>query len=401
MKSNQIYKISSLALLFLGLISTQNGISIPAFARKYQISCQVCHAPAIPRLKAFGETFAANGFRMTNYESPRYFIQTGDEKLSLLRELPLAIRMDGFVSYNFNDEGAADFEAPFVLKILTGGEISEKLSYYFYFLFNERGSIAGVEDAFLMYHDLFKTGVNFYIGQFQASDPLFKGELRYTLEPYVIYGVKPGNSLADLKYDRGIILEKDFKTGTTVVGEVLNGCGIGAAGEEALFDNDKYKNLMLRVNQAIGKNLSIGIFGYAGKEFLADTWTGTSTGVNNLIRMIGPDLSIDFDNRFILNVQYVRRTDSQVYDGLFVEEDVMTQGGFAEITYSPKGDMSKWYLTGLFNWVDSDLEELNYQAATFHAGYLLRRNLRVVAEYTQQLSGTSYGRVNAGFVAAF
>ncbi len=40
--------------------------------------------------------------------------------------------------------------------------------------------------------------------------------------------------------------------------------------------------------------------------------------------------------------------------------------------------MSKWYLTGLFNWVDSDLEELNYQAATFHAGYILRRNLRIV-----------------------
>ena len=31
--------------------------------------------------------------------------QTGDDKLSLFRELPLAIRMDGFVTYNFNDAG--------------------------------------------------------------------------------------------------------------------------------------------------------------------------------------------------------------------------------------------------------------------------------------------------------
>ena len=88
---------------------------------------------------------------MTKYESPRYFIHTGDEKLSLFRELPLAIRFDGFATYNFNNEGQSDFGAPFVLKILSGGEISDKLSYYFYFLFNERGAVAGIEDAFLMY----------------------------------------------------------------------------------------------------------------------------------------------------------------------------------------------------------------------------------------------------------
>ena len=84
---------------------------------------------------------------------------------------------------------------------------------------------------FLMYHDLAGSGINFYLGQFSVSDPLFKGELRFTLEPYKIYGTKPGNSVADLKYDRGIILEKDLPTGTTLVGEIVNGSGIGEAGE--------------------------------------------------------------------------------------------------------------------------------------------------------------------------
>jgi len=109
--------------------------AIPAFARKYQISCQVCHSPAMPRLKAFGEDFAGSGFRMTDYESPRHFLETGDDKLSLFRELPVAIRMDAFGSYNFGNSGAPDFGSPFVLKILSGGEISDKFSYYFYFLF--------------------------------------------------------------------------------------------------------------------------------------------------------------------------------------------------------------------------------------------------------------------------
>lgn len=380
-------------ILIVQPVEKLNGI--PAFARKYQISCQVCHAPAMPRLKAFGEEFAANGFRMEKYESPRYFIPTGDDKLSLFRELPLAIRFDGFASYNFDKSKKSEFKSPYILKLLSGGELSDKLSYYFYFLMNEGGSIVGVEDAFLMYHDLFKTGINFYIGQFQASDPLFKGELRYTMEEYKIYDVSPGNSHANLKYERGIILEKPFSTGTTVTAELLNGCGIDFND----FDTDKHKNLMLRISQAIGENLSVGIFTYNGKEGL----NGNFSPITNKIFMLGPDLKINFGDKFIFGAQYVRRTDSEIlnYSDMQEYNNIVTQGGFAELTYSPKGDMSKWYLTGLFNWVDSDLNELNYRSATLHAGYLLRRNLRLVSEYTYQFSDVSHGRVNVGFVSAF
>jgi hypothetical protein len=398
MKKPDFLKVLILFAIFL--FSFNELSAIPAFARKYQISCQVCHSPAMPRLKPFGDDFAGNGFRLTEYESPRYFVQTGDDKLSLLRELPLAIRMDGFVSYNFGNEGSADFGAPFVLKILSGGEISDKLSYYFYFLFNERGSIAGVEDAFVMYHDFLGTGINLTLGQFQVSDPLFKGELRYTLEPYSIYGAKPGNSTADLKYDKGVIFDKSFSTGTTIVGEILNGNGIGEAGEGYLFDKDKYKNFMLRLNQSIGKYLSIGIFGYTGKEVVYDAFNM----LDNRLQMFGPDITIDINEKFILNAQYVRRTDSNVVlDGFPIEvmEDVETSGAFVEVIYAPKGDMSKWYLTGLFNWVESDYDPLDYSSATLHAGYLLRRNMRVVGEYTQQFTGPSYGKVNVGVITAF
>lgn len=404
MKYFKCFYASVLGLLFLSGFS-MNLYSIPAFARKYQISCQVCHSPAMPRLKAFGDEFAGNGFRLTEYESPRYFIQTGDDRLSLFRELPLAVRFDGFASYNFGNEGSADFGAPFVLKILSGGEISDKISYYFYFLLNERGSIAGVEDAFVMYHDFLGTGINFYIGQFQVSDPLFKGELRYTLEPYHIYGSAPGISTADLKYDRGVIIEKDFSTGTTIVGEIVNGSGLGEARAGYLFDKDKYKNFFLRINQAIGKKISVGFFGYTGKEL----HEGFSvTPFTSDIRMFGPDISIDLDERFVFNFQWVKRTDSDVFISGFplVTSEVTTTGGFAEMIYSPKGDMSKWYLTGLINWVESDYSSLDYSSATLHFGYLLRRNMRVVTEYTHAwpghlFEGDSYGKVNAGVVTAF
>jgi hypothetical protein len=355
----------------------------------------------MPRLKAFGEDFAGEGFRLTEYESPRYFLPTGDDRLSLFRELPLAIRFDGFASYNFNDEGQADFSTPFVLKIMTGGELSDKLSYYFYFLFSERGEIAGIEDAFLMYRDLFSTGINFYIGQFQTSDPLFKGELRYTLEPYRIYGASPGNSTTDLKYDRGIVLEKGFSTGTDLVGQVVNGCGLGEADEGYLFDKDKYKNFMGKITQSVGKNLSIGFFGYTGRELLSDPGM-FYTDITNELTMFGPDIALNLSDKFVLNMQYLWRKDSQVFSnsGDYLS-DINTDGGFAEIIYSPAGDRSKWYLTGLANLINSNADELDYTSATFHAGYLIRRNVRLVAEFTQVIDPVSYGKVSAGFSSAF
>ncbi|HEX2968094.1 MAG TPA: hypothetical protein VHO46_03235 [Bacteroidales bacterium] len=388
----------SLIVILLTILATLpvRTYSIPAFARKYQISCQVCHAPAMPRLKTFGDDFAKNGFRLTDYESPRYYIPAGDDRLSLFRELPLAIRVDGFASFNFRNDKAVDFKAPFVMKILSGGEISDRISYYFYFLLNETGKVAGVEDAFLMYSNLFRTGIDIYIGQFQASDPLFKSELRYTLEPYRIYDAMPGNSSANLKYDRGIMLSKAFSTGTTVVFELLNGYGLSEAVEDLQFDKDKYKNVMLRINQAAGP-VGIGFFGYLGKEVVQ---SGPPL-ITNSIQMVGPDFSINLDDRFVFNLQYLFREDSDVFSLLGVRRNVTTRGGFVELIFSPKGDMSTWYLTGLINLVDSELDELDYSSATIHGGYLIRRNVRLVGEYTHQLTGEKYGRLSAGFVTAF
>lgn len=401
MKNSGYLKVVFLSVVVGCLIPTPAAKGIPAFARKYQISCQVCHSPAMPRLKAFGDEFAGNGFRMTEYESPRHFIQTGDDRLSLFRELPVAIRMDGHVTYNFDNRESTDVAAPFVVKILSGGEISDKLSYYFYFLFSERGEIAGLEDALLVYTDFLGTGINLTMGQFAVSDPLFKSELRYTMEPYKIYSSRPGTSTTDLKYDKGLIFDKGFSTGTTIVGQIVNGNGIGEADQGYIFDKDKYKNFMLRVNQEIGKFITIGFFGYTGREEVNDV---IYAGITSDIRMFGPDITFDFNERFMLSAQFVKRTDSRVFMEHFpseMMEDVETLGAFAELIYSPKGDMSKWYLTSLINWVESDYDPLDYASATLHAGYLLRRNMRVVGEFTQQFRGPDYGKVSFGVITAF
>jgi hypothetical protein len=264
---------------------------------------------------------------------------------------------------------------------------------------SEGGDIVGIEDAFLTYSDMFGSGLNVSFGQFQACDPFYKRELRLTLEDIAILKAVPGQSTASLTYDRGLMMDYTVKgLGTNILAEVVNGNGLSTGGEELFFDKDTYKNVLGRIAQPLGKIANIGFMGYYGKERMYSTAYYYSN-----VTMFGPILNLNFDQHLMVNMQYVRRMDSNVYD--YVSDaystDVVTQGAYLEAIYAPKGDMSKLYFTGLLNWVDSDFSSLNYKSATFNIGYLLRRNVRLVTEYTYLSGEEQYGKFSLGFVAAF
>ncbi len=383
-----------LLLLALGVGAGATLQAMPAFARKYQMSCKVCHAP-FPRLKPYGEEFAANGFVLKDKEAPRYYADTGDEKVSLIRNLPVALRVEAFASLNHEHGRMLDISTPYLIKLLSGGEILRNVSYYFYFFFSERGKVAGLEDAFLMFNGVLGD-LDVIVGQFQVSDPLFKGELRLTYESYAIYKAKPGLSGIDLTYDRGIMLTYGLKGGTDLTLEVVNGSGIGdsEANPHGNFDADKYKNVMARVSQDLGASLRVGAFGYLGKE-------RGPTGQVNELWLAGADATVAL-GKLELNLQYVERRDDNP-SFLFQAAEVATRGAFAELVYLPRGDDSPWYGAGIFNWIDSDQEDLRYAAASLHGGWMLRRNFRLVAEATYAFKSDKgeYPRFGVGLVTAF
>ena len=57
-----VLRLASWLIVFVVLGSATSAYAIPAFARRYQTSCQTCHI-AFPRLTPFGEAFRRNGFR--------------------------------------------------------------------------------------------------------------------------------------------------------------------------------------------------------------------------------------------------------------------------------------------------------------------------------------------------
>ncbi|OGD12889.1 MAG: hypothetical protein A2W20_05680 [Candidatus Aminicenantes bacterium RBG_16_66_30] len=382
------------AVVLLAVVGLGSLQAMPAFARKYSMSCKTCHAP-FPKLKPYGEEFAANGFVIKDKDTPRYFVDTGDSALSLLREIPIALRLEGFLAWNNANQRQVDFLSPYILKLISGGAITKNIAYYFYFFFSERGEIAGIEDAFVMFNDLFGSDLDLYAGQFQISDPLFKREVRLPFEDYQIYRATPGDSRINLTYDRGVMLTYGFATGTDLTFEVLNGTGIHEANVFRSFDDDPYKNVLLRVSQEIVPAFRVGAFGFLGKE--------RPDEIVNSVWMAGGDVTLAV-KPFELNVQYVERRDSNPFFATILPIDkLMTRGAFAELIFLPKGDDSRWYGAGLFNWVDSDQADLRYSAATAHVGYVLRRNMRLTAETTYVFRGpyAEHIRVGTGIVLGF
>ena len=140
---------SSAVLLALLAGTTPVEAEIPLFARRYRVSCQLCHSP-MPRLTAFGEQFAGNGYRMAPGEAPRDTIWTGDSLLALPRELPLAMRVEAYAQAYSRGNTHSDFQTPYIIKVLASGPLSRALSYYMYVNLLERGEFGGFEDAVLI-----------------------------------------------------------------------------------------------------------------------------------------------------------------------------------------------------------------------------------------------------------
>jgi hypothetical protein len=375
------------------LLSAVPSEAIPAFARKYQFSCSTCHSPA-PRLKPFGEAFAARGFRLEDpsQEPPRATYDVGDPTLRLMRELPLAVRLEGYASFGEKERLNVDMQFPWVFKVLSGGQINQQFSYYFYYII-EKGAGGGLEDAWIQINKPFKLPIDLTVGQFQVCDPLFKRELRLERFDYQIFKTHVGAAAVDLTYDRGLIAAWDFPGGVESVLQIVNGNGIDTADDFDNFDRDNLKNVAYRIAKPFTKG-RVGLFAYYGKE-------AGPEDVRNRTYYIGPDAVVDFSDRLHLNLQYLeRRDDNPEFLAIKGASDWKTRGGFAELIYLPLGPDAPWSVGGLYNKVSSDDPNARYHSLSVTVGRLLARNIRLTFDLGREFEhqGTKF---SAGLVTVF
>lgn len=400
---------SLLTALVLMLIGLQHASAMPTFARKYEMSCTACHA-AFPRLNAFGEQFAAQNMRLSNWKEAATS-QTGDPRLALPDSVPLSLRAQAFSQLRDDATGEADgteydsrldFQSPYLIKLLAGAPLSDHITFYGYGIMAEKGGNGEfiIEDAWFSHDDLFGSGTSLMLGQFQVSDLMFPRETRLTFQDFMAY------RMAGITYDRGIILDRGFGPIDFAIGAV-NGNGVSANATvsspgyrraDHLFDNNSAKSVFGRVGTEIG-GVSIGLFGLTGRErfdggFDATTSTALENDWDSPKRIFGLDLAGKFGNNVYWFFQglhnrwhdVIERDETYTWNGMFLGADYI---------YS-----QEWVYSVLYNRTDSgDLDGtntiyngINMNSLTLAASYYFMTNVKLVMEGNIDLLDTDNER---------
>jgi hypothetical protein len=138
-------------LVLLALAATASTASaVPAFARKYQTSCQTCHI-VFPKLNAFGEAFRLRGYRMpgeteemvkqpaVSLGAPAYkklwpqAVWPGE--ISSAVPLAVNVKMGDMNTSSVNDDGSVstvrnDLQLPQEVNIFGAGTLGDHVSYF-------------------------------------------------------------------------------------------------------------------------------------------------------------------------------------------------------------------------------------------------------------------------------
>ncbi|WP_456392980.1 hypothetical protein [Persephonella sp.] len=416
------------ALMGIFLLIWEASYSIPVFARQYKVSCNTCHA-AYPRLNSYGEKFVEDNLRMPNWKDTT--VKTGDSMLYLPAEVPFAIRAMAYAQLRQgkyidpvtgeSKKADTDFQAPYMIKLLSSAPISEHISYYFYAILAEKGENGKiiVEDAYFRYGNLADTGVDFMLGQFQISDLMFPRELRLTFQDYMIY------RMAGITYDRGVLFSKGFGNLSVDVG-VVNGNGIkdnfsinspGYQRPDHMFDNDRRKTVFGRVGIDLDF-ASPGVFGLYGRHKtrqLADA--GTIEGSRYADKkIIGFDVSGDVNGRIYWFGQYLYNDWGKFIDDT-PGKTYRWWGMFAGVDYIYS---DRVVLSALYNYADAGdfdntstvFEGININTLTVAYTYYFARNVKGIVEATYDFlpkdndadfvgHETKEGYILIGFDAAF
>jgi hypothetical protein len=349
----------TLAAGLLILILPGRASAVPAFARKYQTSCQTCHI-VFPKLNAFGEAFRLRGYHMPaetedmTKEKPVSLGAPAYKRLwpkavwpgELPGNVPLAVNIK-FADVNtsgVNDDGTvtkvwSDFQFPQEANIFGAGSLGEHLSFFTEMTFAEDpdGSVSveleharfdfdspfGPEDAF--HFRIGKMAPNvadgfqeMWISTDAPIDSVFS---------YNPIGVNGGTGLAgDITPApislpasvRGIEAYGIVHHRAMWVGGVVNGISPGTNGR---FDGNNAKDLYARFDYKFG---GMGLDGYSGdKAPPAENWRDNSLRVAAFVYR-GDGGNINFASTDLtghpLNIQDLHFLRYGVYASLFVQD---------------------------------------------------------------------------------
>ena len=351
-------RAAAFAVAFLAIASTAH--AVPAFARKYQTSCQTCHI-VFPKLNAFGEAFRLRGYRMpgeteemvkqppVSLGSPAYkklwpqAIWPGEISSSV--PLAVNIKLADVNTSAVNEDGTVttvtnDLQFPQEVNVFGAGTLGDHVSYLAEVTFGENpdGSVGvDLEHAHMGFdspfgpEDLF----HFRIGKFAPNVVDGFQEMWIatdagidTLFAYNPIGINGGTGpgegsptpISIPAIVRGIEGYGIIKHRALWVAGISNGIGPSPTDASGRFDGNNAKDVYARFDYKFG---GMGLDGYTGGQPVPEkNWRDNSLRVGAFVYR-GDGSGIDFqftDNGLQRTIQDLHFLRTGVFASVFYQD---------------------------------------------------------------------------------
>lgn len=244
--------------------SVSDAWAIPAFARKYGVSCNVCHRPDVPRLNDYGHRFRKLGYRVPEEvgQQPEY------------KEIGNFISMRGRMRYDYEDFERGRNTSGFRWNDATlfyAGPVTPNLSSFFELEVNESNEVEplgqfswlfGGADRYAQIrvgqmHGLSRVGwAGFDRPSGISTTDVLGSTLTSTAVPFTF-----------AKDQRALELSLGVTPDIRLIGQLSNGLDTSGSGTTGTRDNDTSKDVLLAYEHMLGKHGS-GVTGV----FYRGTW---------------------------------------------------------------------------------------------------------------------------------
>ena len=448
------------ALVFFILlgVTASTAYAVPAFARKYQTSCQTCHI-VFPKLNAFGEAFRLRGYRMPGEteelvkQPPVSLGAPAYKKLwpkavwpgEISSAVPLAVNIK-FADVNtssLNDDGSVthvnnDLQFPQEANIFGAGTLGEHVSYLAEVTFGENADSSvsvELEHARLQFDSPFgpEDAFHFRIGKFAPN--LVDGFQEMwistdagidSLFAYNPIGPNGGTGLAEDVSPTPISIPAAVRgiEGYGIVAHralwvagLANGIGPGPEGR---FDGNNAKDVYARFDYKVG---GMGLDGFTGGAPIPDkNWRDNSVRLGVFVyRGDGGDINFPhtLEDGTTQNIQDLHFVRTGVYASGFYQDlnvfaaylhgtdslQPFADGAPLGAVFEP--DYHAWFMQAdylIYPWLQGTFryEMLTpgersvpaLKTGVFNLSALIRANVKAMLEYQQDMRQSENHSIN-------
>lgn len=387
---------------FSGMVQdVREAQAIPAFARKYDFACSVCHVAGFPKLNDFGNGFRDRGYQLgTEEELPTWegltkgywpvsFRTTVGYQHTSKNQLTDAA---GAGTIQHQTTGGFGFTG---LDVLSFGILARDISFGLVYTPGladaNFGTVAGgsagnLESAFLRLDNLGGTGFfNLKAGKYELDLPFSEKRSPTLNTNFVIYHYVSGTPYNSLPGGANANNFAAFHDGTTatitnfnnfqlggntpgleMMGHTLNDLGTFRYSLNALSNNTtgsgagdgRALQFYGRASQSFGgygivSGHRVGLFGVAGKTPTRNAIGGTGTADGNeSFARVGADVSLTYSGRLNVFGAYMLASDSRLLTGAsnpgVNTEKAQWNGGFAQADYIVTAPLVAYYR---YDWI--------------------------------------------------